>query len=184
MIELERTLNIALPAALTILLLLEIFTGSCYFYVLSMNCVSSTIIKVPVILTNVEVNCTNNSVAISPQSDILLSILIVFTCITGLLCEKRKGIHNLSIFSTFSRILNYVALILLFPLPLYLNLGVVSLVILLSNPLLAACVFSMKIPAEMLTRVMRESEKMTEIYVSIDELMDDTLVVEESEYEE
>ncbi|NPB00264.1 MAG: hypothetical protein GXO10_02720 [Crenarchaeota archaeon] len=183
-IDVERTLNIALCVALLVLLLLEFVTGSCYYYIISINCMSSTRVSVPVILTDVGIDCRNYSVKISPKSNILVSSLMITTCITGLLCERRRDYYSSSIFSTFSRIMNYVALILLLPLPLYLNLGVVSLVVLLSNPLLSACIFSMKIPAEILCKYIREEERMTEVYISIDELMDDTLTLEESEYEE
>ncbi len=182
-IDVERTLNIALCVALLVLLLLEFVTGSCYYYIISMNCLSDTKIVVPVILTDVGVNCINYNVKIVPKSNILVGSLMITTLITGLICERKRDREH-SIFSTFSRIMNYVSLILLLPLPLYLNLGVVSLIVLLSNPLLSACIFSMKIPAEILCKFIREEEKMTEVYVSIDELMDDTLTLEESEYEE
>ncbi|NPA70299.1 MAG: hypothetical protein GXO26_05760 [Crenarchaeota archaeon] len=183
-LDVERTLNIALCVALLVLLLLEFVTGSCYYYIISMNCMSDTEVTVPVILTNVGINCVNYSVRIVPKSNILVGLLMITTLITGLICERKRVQEHSSIFSTFSRIMNYVSLILLLPLPLYLNLGVVSLIVLLSNPLLSACMFSMKIPAEVLCKFIREEEKMTEVYISIDELMDDTLTLEESEYEE
>ncbi|NPA22769.1 MAG: hypothetical protein GXO23_00525 [Crenarchaeota archaeon] len=184
MTSIEKTLNTTLSVALMILLSLELLTGSCYYYVLSMRCLSGTSLSIPVILASVNIDCTRYSVKIIPRSDIVVGSLILLTLVSGLLCERRRTVQSTSIFLTFSRMLNYVCLMLLLPLPLYLNLGVVSLVVLLSNPLLAACVFSMKIPTEMLTRVIKENEKMTEIYVSVDELMEETIVIEESEYEE
>ncbi len=178
-----RNRQLVLSLILVSLIFLEIITGTRYYIVLNLYCTSKSTITIPVLLSKILVDCNSNSISIYTNPQILPYIMIVLTLVTCFL--SVKFLENKSIFGTFSKCLVYASAILLIPLPLYYNIGTVSFTIIISNPILASCIYVMQIPTILLSKVFPENEKLTEVYVSIDELIEETLSIshEESESE-
>jgi len=175
------SIEILLPTTLVLLLLLQTILNFKYYIVLDLYCKSSTVIKIPILLSNVVIDCSRDSIYVCDICSILPYIFIPLVVLTYVL--YRRFLYRSSIFTIFTKCLTYSSTILLIPLPLYYNIGTVSFTLIISNPLLSSCIYIMQIPAIFLSRVFPEDMQITEIFVSIDELTEDTMTIHEEESE-
>ncbi|GEM_PF-5019857 len=150
---------------------------------LYLTCETSSVESLTLFLAKLIINC-EYSQALIVLPDNLLNMLILTTIITMVLSEIARRKMCSLVFTYIGGILLLASLLMLVPLPESVHTQYIQGLVPVLDPSLSVILYGLASGAAILGAFIREPKEVTEVLVSIDELMEPTVPVEERQERE